>query len=275
MRPRKAACCVAARMPSAEPDTSNTTSAPSPAVASAIVAGDVVCRGVEGGEPELLGEPASCRVRLDHEHLGAAGTRHERDEQPDRSAADDDCRLPVGHLAATHVVAGHRERLGERAEAQVDSRRQRVKRECRHRPRRLQRAGCVDAEKLQTTADVAEPAIGGRLTARVERPHHHSVADGEALHLRAERGNGSRHLVPDHLRRMNSPVHRTVCDVQVGAAQPAIGHIQPDISRTRLLLDAIADGEHALAFVVDRAHRTRTVRADRPSVDIVRSYDNS
>ena len=151
---------------------------------------------------------------------------------------------------------GDRQRLGERAEAQVDAGRKAVQRERRNGPRGLQRTGRVDAEELQVVADVAEPAIGGRLAARVERAHDNRVAGAKAGDSLADLGDRPRHLVADHLRGMHAGVHRPVRDVQVGPAHAAVGDVEAHLVGARLLDGCLADREAAAAVVIDRVHRT-------------------
>ena len=102
---------------------------------------------------------------------------------------------------------------------------------------------------------MAQAAIRRRLAARVERPHDHLVAGLEALDSVADLGNGPRHLVPDHLRRANARIHRAVRDVQVRAADAAVGDLQPHLSRSRGAGVAGPDGEHSGALVVGGTHR--------------------
>ena len=112
-----------------------------------------------------------------------------------------------------------------------------VERERRHRPRALERARRVDPEELELARDVADTLVRRRLAAAVERPDDDLVADREAVDAGAELRDRPGHLVPDHLRRLHAVVHRAVGDVDVGAADPAVGDVEPDlalIGRARL-----------------------------------------
>ena len=128
-------------------------------------------------------------------------------------------------------MAGDRERLGKRGEPKVGAVREPVERERGDCPGVLERPRGVDAEKSQVAADVAEPSVGDCLALGVERPHDHAVADPELVHAGPELGHRSRHLVPDHLWRVHTVVHMTVRNVQVGAADPAIGDVQASLAR--------------------------------------------
>ena len=156
----------------------------------------------------------------------------EADEQPDRTASDHHDGLVGDDLAAPHVVAGHREWLGERGQLQVDRRRQSVEREGGHGPRALERTGGVDAEELEPAADVTEALVGGRLGSGVERANDDGVTDGVAVNARAELCDGARHLVTDHLRYANPVVHVTAGDVDVRATDTAEGNVEPDLARS-------------------------------------------
>ena len=166
-RPRRQASSVVASMPAADArDLEHDVGAGAVGRARHARAATSSAPGSSASSPSspasaaARGRPRSTTTR------GPARARDERDQQPDRAAADHDGRLACPDLAATDVVAGDRQRLRERAEPQVDVRRQRVQREGGHRPRALERAGRVDAEELQVAADVAEAPVGRRLAAR-------------------------------------------------------------------------------------------------------------
>ena len=121
-------------MPDADPDTSKTTSAPAPSVAAATALSTSSDDGVERRKAKFLGKQAPRLVGFDDEHPDIVSARHECDEQANRAAADHDRPLARGHLAATDIVACHRQRLGQGSEAQIERRRHRVDCERGNRP---------------------------------------------------------------------------------------------------------------------------------------------
>jgi hypothetical protein len=182
--------------------------------------------------------------------------RNERDEESDRPGADDERALSGAKLGPAHVVAGHRKRLDESGEPQVDGRRQVVKCEGGDGPGALEGPRPVDAEELQPAADVAVPLVGRRLGAGIERPHDDQVAHSESLDSRADLGDDAGHLVTDDLRRADALVHRAVRDVEVGAAHAAVRDVDPHLTVAGRL--GHAEAEPAAAFVVHRRHHDRS-----------------
>ena len=57
-----------------------------------------------------------------------------------------------------------------------------------------------------------------------------AVADAEAVDARADLGDRPRHLVADHLRRPYAVVHAAVGDVEVRAADAAVGDVEPHLA---------------------------------------------
>ena len=106
--------------PAAEPETSNTTSAPAPPVRSRIAAGRSAAAGSTTSSPRLRGQTPPERVHLAQQHVAPRALGDEADQQADRPAADHDDGLAGGDLAAADVVAGDRQRLDERGQSQVD-----------------------------------------------------------------------------------------------------------------------------------------------------------
>ena len=255
------ASCVITSAPAAEPDTSNTTSAPAPPVRVEDRRGQVGGGGVDDVEAELRGELPAERAHLADGHRRSSLSRDEADQQADRPAADHDDRLAGGHLAAANVVARNRQRLDERGPSQVDGGREPVEREGGHRPGALERARGVDAEELEVAADVAHALVGGRLAARVERPHDDVLADREAVDARAELGNRPRHLVPDDLRHPHAVVHVAVRDVEIRAADAAEPDVEPDLARPRRDHLAFPEREPPRALVVHGRHCVSTPSA--------------
>ncbi len=195
----------------------------------------------------------------------------EADEQADRAATDHDDGLAGRHLTSARVVAGDRQRLGERGQVQVEAGRQLVDRERGHGPRLLEGAGAVDPHELQVAREMAEALVRGHLAACVERTDDDGVAGLEAGDVRADLGDGARHLVADHLRSTDPPVHVRVRDVEVGATDAAVGDVEPHLARAGRQTVGLADREPALALVVDRGHSAvsppeRTARASSFSI---------
>src|SRR5581483_434167 len=116
----------------------------------------------------------------------------------------------------------------------------------------------VDAEELQIPADVAVTPVRRDLTGRVERSDDDRVADVEALDALPDGGDGAGHLVADHLRRPHAVIHRSVGDVEVGAADAAVGDVEAHLARAGRDELAVADPERLPALVEDglRSHRT-------------------
>jgi hypothetical protein len=75
---------------------------------------DVVRGGVPDGQPQSLGQRTAVGAQLHHPHLGPGGLRDQRDQHPDRSAADDHDLLALGDPRPADVVHGHRGGLHQR-----------------------------------------------------------------------------------------------------------------------------------------------------------------
>ena len=116
-----------------------------------------------------------------------------------------------------------------------------------------------------------KPLSARHLAACVERTDDDGVAGLEAGDVRADLGDGARHLVADHLRSTDAPVHVPVRDVEVGATDAAVGDVEPHLARAGRQTLGLADREPALALVVDRGHSAvsppeRTARASSFSI---------
>ena len=106
--------------PAAEPETSKTTSAPPLPVRSRMAASGSSAVGSMTSSPSPAARPR--RKRLTSLSITVCRLRpgDEADEQTDRTASDHHDGLVGDDLAAPHVVTGHRQRLDERGQSQVD-----------------------------------------------------------------------------------------------------------------------------------------------------------
>ena len=82
---------------------------------------------------------------------------------------------------------------------------------------------------------MADVLVSGRAcgagAAPLQRHDRHRLAHAQALNTGADRGDAAGHLVADRLRRLDSMVHGTVQDVQVGTADAGVGHLDLHLSR--------------------------------------------
>src|SRR3982751_5724535 len=98
-------------------------------------------------------------------------------------------------------------------------------RERRHRPRCLERSRRVDAEELEATTDVAETLVGWRFASSIQGTHDDAVADVDSVYVRSDLRDRSRHFVADDLGNAHSVIHATVRNVDVRAADAAVGDV--------------------------------------------------
>ena len=180
IRPRRQACCVDARIPAADPDTSNTMSAPTSVGRVCNGSLDVVGKRVQSSEAVVGRQAAADSIRLDDQHTSTAVGSDQGDQDADRAAADDNDGLAGRNVSSANVVAGDRQRLGKGGDPKIEVGGQFVQRESRNSPGRLQGSRSVDSEEPQAAADVAESSILGRLTTCVERAHDDAITDAES-----------------------------------------------------------------------------------------------
>ena len=91
----------------------------------------------------------------------------------------------------------------------------------RHSPKSLKGAGRIDPDELQVLANVPMPgAAGGAITAGVQRTRGNAIAGPVAIHGRSDRRDSAGHLVPHHVRQMETIRHGAVKQVEVGPADP-------------------------------------------------------
>jgi hypothetical protein len=173
------------------------------------------------------------RVEFQHPYLGSDGARHERDEYADRATPNHDSFLAGLQRGAADVVYGDRGGLDQGAVGERQLRRQGNDDVGWNRPALLHRTDRVDADEGQPVADVSVPGpTCGAGAAPVQWHHGDRCADREVVNARAERGDAARHLMADRLRYLDAVVHRTVQDMQVGAADAGVCHLDLDLSGT-------------------------------------------
>ena len=98
---------------------------------------------------------------------------------------------------------------------------------------------------------MAEPLVGGRLAARVQRPDDDGIPDREPIHAGSDLRHVPGHLVSDHLGHLHALVHRSVSDMQIGSADAAVGDVQADFTWAGRHRRRSTESERAPALVVD------------------------
>ena len=99
-------------------------------------------------------------------------------------------------------------------------------------PGPLHRTWGVDAHEVQPLADVL---VTGQacwaLAAPLERHDGHRITDRPGRHALAYVRDATGHLVPEDRWQLHALVHVAVQDVQVSAADPGEGDLDPHLSR--------------------------------------------
>ena len=163
--------------PAADPETSNTTSAPAAACFRIHQPDQVRLPRVHRFKSQL--DASLSRKGLTSETMTRAPfvLATQRDQHADRPAAQHNHEFARFHFAQPHVMAGHRDRLDQRALLEREMVRQAMQRVRGHGPQALHGAGRVDADEFQFLADVAVAvAAGGASAAGVERTDGDAVA---------------------------------------------------------------------------------------------------
>src|SRR6185437_7730707 len=107
--------------------------------------------------------------------------------------------------------------------------------------------------EIDAMTEVRVPGLaGGALTAPVQGHDRDAVSRLPSFGVVAEFGDDPGHLVSDNGGRADAGVHVAVIDVQVGAADPGIGDIDPDMSGRWLLGQARLEPQRARSLVHDR-----------------------
>ena len=168
--------------------------------------------------------------------------QHGDDERADRSRSRDEHPLAAHVTGPADGVQRDRERLGERAAAQVDPVGQGDDLIGAHDDALGETAlGVREAHRTTqvagVAADVGPPVAALRArAARARRVDGDRRADGRRVDARAESRDRAGDLVPEHHRLLQSEVaDAAVVDVvQVRAAHPAVGDVDRDEARARL-----------------------------------------
>ena len=117
----------------------------------------------------------------------------------------------------------------------------------------LKGAWRIDAEEAQFVADVREAGLaGGALPARGERHHGDGLAERQirAFYACAQRGNPAAAFVAHDLREAYARVHRPVVDVQIRAADAAMGNAELNLTGGGRRCARRADADAPLALVI-------------------------
>ena len=211
------------------------------------------------------------RAQYDHafdelrEALTAMGQQVERairgsvraHEGADGAAAEHDDLLARGHFAQAHVVASDGQRLQQGTMAEREASRQGEDGLGGHVPIRLKGAGRIDAEEAQLVADMGEAGLAGRAFPAGGEGHH---GDGLArrqiltLYAFAQGSDPSAAFVAHDLWEAHARVHRPMVDVQIRAADAAMGNAELDLtgSGRRRARRANADAPLTLIIGSDR-----------------------
>ena len=147
-------------------------------------------------------------------------------------------RLDQGGMLEQHVLRQGDQRVG------------------RDVPAFLERARAVDAEQREIVTDMGVTRLAGRAGAIPAQRHDcHRITDAPTLNLVADGRDRSAHLVTDDLRRRYPGVQVAMQDVQVGAAQPGVGHGYLDLSGSWRVGVVLLDPNVAMACVMCGQHR--------------------
>ena len=228
-RARRPLCAT----PAAAPDTSNATSAPAPPVHPRRTAATSVAAGRRRAARAPPATARRCGVQLDEQHLGARGAGDAGDQQADRSATDHDRMLAGAQPRPADVVHRDRRGLHQRAVVAATVRPEARTSTCgRHRP------GCCIAPgesipmKFSRWQMCVVPGAAGRARAAPRAAASRSPARRPPSRSRPSPtpGDPAGHLVADHRRPVTRCVHVAVQDVQVGAADAGVGHVDLDLA---------------------------------------------
>jgi len=104
---------------------------------------------------------------------------------------------------------------------------------------------------------------GGTAAARAQRPHDNPIADGKAVDGGAELGHYAGHFVADDAAVADALVHVSQIDVQIRAADAAIGDIDAHLTdRWRSWSDRL-EAEVPVSGVVGSTHARLSQRTMR------------
>jgi hypothetical protein len=96
-------------------------------------------------------------------------------------------------------------------------------------PGTLKSARSIDSQELEVVANMGmSGSAGGAISARMEGAYHYPFSQRPALDVRADLGNLTRHFMANDLGDGHALIHTALEYMQVGAADPTIGHIDAD-----------------------------------------------
>ena len=72
---------------------------------------------------------------------------------------------------------------------------------------------------------MAEALVGGGLASRIQGTHDDAVADADSVYARADLRDRPRHLMANDLGHAHPVIHAAVCNVDVRAADAAVGNV--------------------------------------------------
>jgi hypothetical protein len=196
------------------------------------------------------------RVGFDEDDVRALGRRDPADQQPDRPTADDDGSLVWREAGTTYVVNGDGGRLHQGGVIERKMTGQAYDDTARNVPASLHRARQVDPDDLQALAHmgVAGPA-GGTPTAPHQRHHRDRVTDLPAgVDPGAECRDPAGGLVAEDGGGRHPGVHVALPDVQVGAADAGVRHIDLDLPGTGGFGHTVLDDEPLVSGIERCAH---------------------
>ena len=198
----------------------------------------------------------------DHDHDVSGGDLARRADPGQRRAAEQR-GLGRGHLVGQleHAARGHHDALGERAHGGHAVDRLAV---CRQAGRAVGERPRADARAQRQAGRRAPGQTRAALAAGGRPGEDHAIADGQAVHLRADRLDDAGALVSEHHRPRANPF--ALDDVQVGAADADRVDAYQRIERAGALqVDLAHDERGARRLEERRAHPHRRERALRQS----------
>ena len=219
-------------------------------------------------QAEPLRALCAARVARDERDLEALLAGDESREQADRPGPDDDGALAGLRLGAAERVDRDRRRLDQGAGAIVHGFREREQHARVDDHALGVGARAPGAEPYAVghggAADLLAPAPArGALPALREREDARAIARSPPRHALPHRADRSRHLVPRHRSRREQ--RGDVAEVQVRAADPAVGDVERDLAGAGLRPGPLDDQQRTILGDLDGAHGARECTNPRRS----------